>query len=189
MDAGFWHGVIGALWLFWLGYWIFNAFRVKKTRWRAPWPVELLHRVPLALAAVLLFAGHGYGFLSGRFLPQTVALGMLGTLIVALGLGFAVWARRHLGANWSAAVTLKEGHTLIRSGPYALVRHPIYSGMLLAVAGTVIAFGEWRDLLAFGLVLFALVVKARVEERGMRATFADYEHYRRETAALIPFVY
>ncbi len=101
----------------------------------------------------------------------------------------AVWARRCLGSNWSSVVTLKEDHALIRTGPYAHVRHPIYTGLLLAIAGTAVAFGEWRDLLAFAFTLFGLIYKAEVEERPMHETFAYYEPYRRESAALVPFIY
>lgn len=68
----------------------------------------------------------------------------LGLLMVICGLAFAVWARIHLGRNWSGTVTVKEDHELIRSGPYGIVRHPIYTGLLLAIAGTAIVFGEWR---------------------------------------------
>ena len=184
------HSVIAVLWIGWLAYWIMNAGKVKPTRWREPLRSQLLHRIPLFIAAALLFFGNARsGFLTGHFLPENALTDGIGTLMVALGFAFAIWARHRLGANWSSAVTLKEEHTLIRSGPYAIVRHPIYSGMLLAIAGTAIVFGQWRDLLAFGFALAGLIYKAHIEEQRMRATFSDYENYRRETAALIPFVY
>jgi protein-S-isoprenylcysteine O-methyltransferase Ste14 len=86
-------------------------------------------------------------------------------------------------------VVVKEDHALVRTGPYARVRHPIYSGLLLAFLGTAVAIGEWRGLVAVALAFVALVRKSAEEERRMRETFPDYEQYRRETAALIPLVY
>ena len=114
---------------------------------------------------------------------------MFGAVLVAAGLGFSIWARRHLGRNWSVSVVVKEDHTLVRSGPYARVRHPIYTGILLALVGTVVAIGEWRGLAALALALLAFAWKSRAEEERMRETFPEYEQYRRETASLIPFVY
>jgi protein-S-isoprenylcysteine O-methyltransferase Ste14 len=110
-------------------------------------------------------------------------------LLVVLGLAFAVWARIHLGRNWSGAVTVKDDHELIRTGPYGLVRHPIYSGLLLAVLGTAIAFGEWRSLLALGFLTIAFLFKLHREERFMSESFPDdYPRYRAEVPALIPFI-
>ncbi len=114
---------------------------------------------------------------------------MVGTALVLLGLAFTVWARVHLGRNWSGIVTVKQGHELIRSGPYRWVRHPIYTGLLLAFMGSAIALGQWRGVLAMLIVFAALWRKLRLEERWMIETFgAAYTAYRNEVAALIPFV-
>jgi protein-S-isoprenylcysteine O-methyltransferase Ste14 len=190
MNPVFWNATVAALWIAWLAYWMIISGNVKPTRWREPLRSQLLYRVPVLIAAVLLLSGNvGSGFLTGQFLPQTPLIGWLGTLMVAMGIALMVWARRCLGSNWSSVVTLKEDHTLVRSGPYRTIRHPIYAGLLLAIAGTVVALGAWRDLIALGFALFGLLYKARVEEKRMQETFADYEPYRRETAALIPFIY
>jgi protein-S-isoprenylcysteine O-methyltransferase Ste14 len=94
-----------------------------------------------------------------------------------------------LRANWSATVTVKQQHELIRSGPYAIVRHPIYSGILLAFIGSALARGQWRGVLALAIVIVALWRKMRLEERWMSETFGDeYQRYRARTAALIPFL-
>jgi protein-S-isoprenylcysteine O-methyltransferase Ste14 len=106
-----------------------------------------------------------------------------------IGLGFSALARAWLGRNWSAEVTVKDGHELVRSGPYALVRHPIYAGMLLALAGTALMVGKWRALIGLALVVVALLRKLTVEERFMTEQFGEvYAHYRAEVSALIPFL-
>jgi len=98
-----------------------------------------------------------------------------------------VWARVFLGANWSATVTIKQDHEIIRSGPYALVRHPIYSGLLLGMLGTAIAIGEMRGLV--GLVFLGWWLKLQTEEQFLVEQFGtQYLKYRQETKALIPFV-
>ena len=182
--------IIPWLWMAWLAYWIVAARNVKATRWNESFPARLLHLVPFFLAVVLLdipqllpsVAAH-------RVLPASVFITSLGAVIVATGLGFSAWARRHLGRNWSGMVTLKKDHSLIRTGPYKYIRHPIYTGILCGFLGTALAIGEWRGILAVVLVLVAFVRKLQVEEARMREIFPEYEQYRQGTAALIPFVY
>ena len=99
-------------------------------------------------------------------------------------------ARLHLGGNWSGTVTIKRGHTLVRTGPYAVVRNPIYTGLLVAALGTAIALGHLRDLAATGTLLALYLYKIRVEERFMTEQFSEqYLQYKRETKTLIPFVW
>jgi len=108
-------------------------------------------------------------------------------VVAALGLALTVWARMHLGANWSGTVTVKQDHELVRSGPYAWVRHPIYTGLLLMLAGTALALGEWRGVLALLIAFAALWRKLKLEERWMRETFGTaYDDYRRSVKALLP---
>jgi protein-S-isoprenylcysteine O-methyltransferase Ste14 len=170
--------------------WVLAARHVKATRWREPPMSRMVHRIPLALAIFLLSTKRGLpSILTERLLPPSPALGIVGIALVATGLAFAVWARWYLGTNWSSVVTLKEGHALVRTGPYRYVRHPIYSGLLLAVCGSAAVVGAGRGILALGLTIFALVYKSRVEEARMRDTFSEYDAYCRETAALIPFIF
>ncbi len=178
------------LWLAWLAYWIIAARNVKATRRREPYASRLGHGVLTILAAALLaFNRQPFEWLDARFLPETMVAYWLGLFMVAVGLAFAVWARVHLGRNWSGRVTVKEDHELIRTGPYGIVRHPIYTGMLFAILGTAIAFGEWRGLIAFGLLTASLILKLKMEERFMGETFGDqYARYRSEVPALIPFI-
>ena len=182
--------ILPVLWLAWLAYWWLSARNVKANRWREPLASQLVHRVPLLLAVVLLAAPRWMpGVLKTRFLPAGASVSVLGLVLVAAGLAFSVWARRHLGRNWSGSVVVKEDHSLIRTGPYHYVRHPIYTGLLLAFMGMAVTVGEWRGVLAFVLVFASLALKSRAEERRMREAFPEYEQYQRESAAIVPFVW
>ena len=128
-------------------------------------------------------------WLQHRFIPRTPAIAITAIVITLAGMAFAVWARVYLGSNWSSIPTIKEQHQLIRSGPYRLVRHPIYSGILLALVGTFLANGKVRGALAVILLWIGWLVKSRVEEEFMMRTFgAEYSEYRRTTGALFPRV-
>ena len=181
---------IATLWIGWLAFWIVAARYVKATRWRKSRASQLLYRVPLLLAAFLLAIPNLVPLaLTKHFLPPGTGAALLSTIGVALGLGLAIWARWHLGRNWSASITLKAGHSLVRTGPYRYLRHPIYAGLLLGLVGTAVAIGEWRGVLAVALALIAFVRKILVEETRMGETFSEYGQYRRQTAALIPFIF
>jgi len=182
--------LIPTLWVTWLVYWWLSARNVKPTRSRESLWAEVRHRGPLMLAALLLAAPRWVPrILTRRFLPVGWVFPLLGTVMLAAGLGFTVWARRHLGRNWSASVVVKEDHALVRTGPYRYVRHPIYSGILLAFLGMVVTIGEWRGLVAVVLAAVSFIVKSRAEERRMRETFPEYEEYARGTAAIVPYMY
>jgi protein-S-isoprenylcysteine O-methyltransferase Ste14 len=181
--------ILAALWLGWLAYWMISASGAKATARRESWQSRLAYNAPLGVAAVLLLSRKWASLLMARILPNTAALVFLGVVLTAAGLGFAIWARVVLGTNWSAEVTVKHDHELVRSGPYALARHPIYTGLTLAFLGTTIAVGEWRALLAMVIAVASFWYKLGLEERVMTETFGpDYEDYRRKVKALIPFV-
>ena len=179
-----------AMWLAYLGYWRVMSTNVKAAGQSEPMPSRLVRLVAMFCAAALLWLpGIPVPWLGERFLPTGAWCFWSGGAITATGLLFSLWARRRLGRNWSQAVTIKEDHELVTSGPYALVRHPIYSGLLLAFVGTALALGEWRGLLAVGLVFCVLLRKLRLEEKWMRRLFgASYETYSRRVAALVPYV-
>jgi protein-S-isoprenylcysteine O-methyltransferase Ste14 len=180
------------MWCAWALYWWITSTDVKTTARREAALSRWAHLGPMAVGAWLLLApGAAPWGLDARFLPAAGApIGFaVGALLTAAGLLFAVWARRHLGRNWSATVTLKEGHELVTSGPYALVRHPIYTGLLLAFAGSALALGEWRGVVAILVVFAALWRKLRLEERWMRERFGPaYASYSRRVKALVPFI-
>ncbi len=182
--------LIGILWFAWAVYWFVAARGVKQDRRQESALSRAGHIVPLGIAAWLLWAPVLPGrFLDGRFLPAAPATYWIGVAIVAAGLGFAIWARNVLGRNWSGVVTVKQDHELIRSGPYRYVRHPIYTGLLLAFVGSAVARGEWRGVLAVLIAFAALWRKLKLEEQWMIETFGDaYLRYRAEVRALIPFL-
>jgi len=177
-----------ALWLAWACYWWLGARRTKATERHEPLASRLLHLVPLALVVALLFSERvPLPWLARRFLPWAPWQFAVAAAITAAGLAFTVWARRHLGRNWSATVTIKQDHELIDSGPYALVRHPIYTGLLLAIAGSGFARDDWRGVIAVLLAWAALWRKLRFEERWMRERFGErYAAYCRRVPALVP---
>lgn len=175
--------VFGVCWAaFWL-YWIVAAFSMK--RGRKPWSRELRIRAVLLVVVIVLvragvFRGHGV-----HSDPLRAGIGLV---LFLLGLGFAVWARVHIGRNWGTPMTQKHEPELVTSGPYHLVRHPIYSGIMLAGAATAVALG-WSWLVPTLLAGSYFVYSAVVEERFLTEQFPDaYPAYRRSTKMLVPFV-
>lgn len=179
-------------WIATAAIWFLGAFTSKRTLLRQGGSYRWLELVAVVLSFSLLFNHRRFSFgpLGARFLPQFPALPWIGLAIDALGCGFAIWARFWIGRNWSSDITLKEDHELMRSGPYGIVRHPIYSGLAMAILGTAVGIGEVRGLLALALAVAAWRHKANQEERLMVQQFgAAYESYRREVKGLIPFVW
>jgi len=182
--------LIPALWLAWAIYWVAVAGDVKETRWRETPSARLVYLVPITLAALLLGVPDIWpDVLHERLWPHAWTPYWIGVVLVAAGLLFAVWARVHLGRNWSGGVTVKEDHALVRSGPYRIVRHPIYTGLILAFLGSAIALGQWRGVASVLLAFLSFTLKSRSEEVQMAENFPDYAQYRREVAALVPFIF
>jgi protein-S-isoprenylcysteine O-methyltransferase Ste14 len=144
----------------------------------------------MAAAFWLLFTRNPQlGPFSWAIFPDVPLVHYSGLVLTCAGLALAVWARLLLGRNWSAIVTIKQDHTLVRSGPYHWVRHPIYSGLLLAMLGTAICFGELRGLVAVGIGLIGFWLKSRLEEAFLIEQFGpEYAEYQKEVKALIPAV-
>jgi len=178
---------INALWLLFGLYWIVSAFKLKKTKRRESWSQRFRYVLPLLVAFYLLRPEAHYGLLGARFVPASDAAAWVGVALTGAGVAIAIWARWHLGANWSGVVTLKEGHELIRSGPYRTIRHPIYTGILVALLGTAVAAGEVRGLLAVAIAWLSFYTKARREESFLTQEFGDcFAEHTKRTGMFLP---
>ena len=177
-------------WIFAGIVWLIAALFTKRTVRTEPPSSRLVQLGCAVLSVILLSFGRlPWGPLGIRVIPRSFFLGNAGLALTIFGIAFAIWARFYLGRNWSGRVTLKEDHELIRTGPYAIVRHPIYTGFLVALTGTVIAIGEIRAILALAIVAAGLHYKSKTEERFMSEKFGErYATYRREVKSLIPYV-
>jgi protein-S-isoprenylcysteine O-methyltransferase Ste14 len=181
--------LVGGLWFAWAVYWLASSIRIKAAVRRESMAARLAHVIPLVVGGVLIgWRDMPWGALNLRLWPHSLLAYGIGLALLVAGLAFAVWARVHLGRNWSGSVTVKEGHELIRSGPYAYVRHPIYTGLITAVLGTAIISGTLRAALGLVIITVSLVRKLRTEEAFMRDTFpGEYRRYCAQVPALVPF--
>lgn len=179
--------VIGLCWVTFLVVWLASAMFVKRTVERSFGWARLL-----VLVILFAFAGmsHWAPWLQRVMWPRTAAIGSAAASLTIAGLAVAVWARATLGGNWSGAIALKEGHELIQRGPYAHVRHPIYSGVLLMCLGTAVAAARPAGFVVLAVTAVLLVLKARDEEQLMIRHFPDaYPGYRERVKALIPGIW
>ena len=178
------------LWLVFIAVWIVMASSGKAVAERESIYSRLSHYLPLALAIYLFAAPHvPVAALNDRFAPLALWPVQLGAALTFAGIAFAIWARMRIAGNWSSDVTLKHDHELIVAGPYRWVRHPIYTGILLALIGSALALDEWRGVLAVALAGAAFWRKLKIEEAVMRRQFGEaYARYAKRVPALIPFV-
>ncbi|MBJ7599205.1 isoprenylcysteine carboxylmethyltransferase family protein [Candidatus Nephthysia bennettiae] len=180
--------VVELLWLGFILYWLVAARRTASTRVREGVASSLVSNAALVLGALLLLgSAFPLGPLDARWVPAHWWVLGIGAVLTAAGLGLAVWARRHLGRNWSAQPSLKLDHQLIQTGPYAVIRHPIYSGILLALLGTALYLGQYRALLGLALFVAGLWWKARREEALLVTQFGDdYQRHRLRAGMFLP---
>jgi protein-S-isoprenylcysteine O-methyltransferase Ste14 len=168
---------------FWV-YWLVAAFSTK--RGHIPWSRELRIRAVLVVIVIVLVR---FGVFRGHGLHTDPWRAGVGLVLFTLGLGFAIWARVHIGRNWGAPMTQKDEPELVTSGPYHLVRHPIYSGILVAGVGTTVAL-SWVWLIVVGLAGVYFLYSATVEERYLTEQFPEtYPDYKRSTKMLVPFIF
>ena len=176
-----------ALWVFWL----FASLATKRSVRTQSVGSRFVQHVPVILAFFLLFGRNAWPYwLRQRVFPKADTTPLwVGLALTAAGIGFAILARLWIGRNWSSSVTIKEKHELIQTGPYRLVRHPIYSGLLLAFLGTAIVHGELRGFVGFPLAVLGWGFKLRLEESFMVQQFGNsYLDYKQRVKALVPFV-
>ena len=187
MRMAFFPAAYVTLWLILAAYWIYCARGNKRTAYRLNPTWRILAIVSLLVLALAF--NELPAFFNQRIYSPGVATKWTGVALGAAGVAFAIWARRTLGKNWSGNPTIKEGHELVINGPYRLVRHPIYTGFLLLIVGTLMGGGKVSDLLILGLACAAGWVKVRIEESLMMRQFPEaYAAYRERTKALIPFI-
>jgi len=185
-----------ALWVLWLLYWLISArHRADGTGsagvWREGAGSRLVHLSFMLAVAILLTRNDlPFAFLSLRVWPHALGLDLLGLALQLAGLGFTVWARQVLGKNWSARITTADTQALIATGPYRRVRHPIYTGVLTALAGTAVMLGTVRGFAAVALATVAFSLKIRREEAALRGRFGDaYVAYAQAVPAVWPHLF
>jgi protein-S-isoprenylcysteine O-methyltransferase Ste14 len=181
-------GIISVAWLVFALYWLWAARDVKQTRRNQPARERLVHVLWMAAAFYLLYRSDPrFGLLNNRFVPDSKWIAGLGAALTVTGVAFAIWARRHLGKYWSAEITIRHEHQLIRTGPYSRIRHPIYTGLLLAIFGTALAVGEYRALLALALFGIGWARKAKTEELFLEQEFGSaFDEHKRRTGFFLP---
>lgn len=179
---------IGALWLIWLVSWLAAALWADPAAKRAGFQAEFRYRSVAIAGTILLFIpAHGYYGRLRLWIPN-LAEAWLCVALIAVGLAFAWWARLHLGRLWSGTVTAKAGHHVVDTGPYGLVRHPIYTGLLLAILATMAAKGTVWGIAGAALLTIGIVIKARLEEEFLRGELgAAYDDYSGRVPMLVPF--
>ena len=179
------------LWGCWVISWWFAALTSHPTIKHAGLASELSHRFLTVVGVVLLFGLYMSPYEIDHRFWRTLT-GMGGWAMVALtiaGFGFSWWARLHLGRLWSASVTRKLDHHIVDTGPYAIVRHPIYTGIAIAAVATALVSGSPSSLVGAALIIAGFYVKARIEERFLREELgpAAYDVYAGRVPMLVPF--
>jgi protein-S-isoprenylcysteine O-methyltransferase Ste14 len=180
--------VSGALWIAFVSYWGAAASKAAPTKSSESAESRRLHTRLLNSSFLILFLP--IPGLRWRFVPDATSVACAGLFAQAAFFALAVWARRHLGRNWSGAITVAEDHQLVRSGPYRVLRHPIYTAMLGMFIGAAIVYGQLHALIAVVVIAGAYARKIRLEEQNLRGVFGPaYDDYRRHSWALVPGVF
>jgi protein-S-isoprenylcysteine O-methyltransferase Ste14 len=183
-----WRELIDIPWIIFVVYWAVAALRTRRAERRESAASRYSVMVLLWTGYTLIFFGEkGLGILNEPMVAHNRVFAMTGVVLTWLGIGLALWARWHLGQYWSGRVTIKEGHELIRTGPYAHLRHPIYSGLDLATIGTALVINRWGCAVGVVLVIVAYWIKARKEEAMLSIRFgAAFQEHCRRTGFLFP---
>jgi protein-S-isoprenylcysteine O-methyltransferase Ste14 len=183
-----WRILIDIPWFAFIAYWLISAFNTKRTEKREALVARYGVMFVEVVGFVFLFKeSAGIGVLGQQVFNRSYASGVIAVALTWAGIALAIWARVHLGQYWSGRITIKEDHKLIRTGPYARLRHPIYSGLDLAVTGSAIAIDRWRCVAGVCVIILGFWIKAKREEAMLEKQFgADFEEHRRHTGFLFP---
>ena len=186
--------IILILWLAFFVFWVVFALEAKRSVHDGSWWKGVLFRLILIVAILLPLGALRFGNLLGKVGSyetgsSRIVLGSIGVFLCVSGMALAILARVYIGRNWGMPMSRREDPKLVTTGPYAFVRHPIYTGMLLAVLGTVLVSGiPWLITLVFICAYF--VYSAKTEEKHMLQQFPkEYPEYRKRVKALIPFIW
>jgi protein-S-isoprenylcysteine O-methyltransferase Ste14 len=181
--------LIALIWLGWVISWVAASFWSGRTKSHVRTRNSWVYRLPILLGAILLSAWAPGTLLNTPLYDPGNAGTYLLAIVVLLGISFTWWARIHLGRFWSNAITRKEDHSIVESGPYGLVRHPIYTGLILAILATGAAVATVASLLGAVLISFGEWQKARMEERFLSAELGAeaYRAYSRRVPMIVPF--
>jgi len=179
------------VWIAFLVYWQIKAINTKTTQRLEPLASRMLRVIVFGIVIALFSTTRiPLPWLYIQLWPQGLWPFWIGAAVTVGGILFAVWAREHLGRNWSRSVTIKQDHELIKTGPYSVVRHPIYTGILAGFLGMAIAVSQVRGFIGFVLIFLVLWAKFRMEEQWMRSQFGEtYAEYAHQTAALVPYIF
>ncbi len=182
--------IISACWGIFIVVWLLAAIVTKRTVYRESRAQRYGYTIPILIGCYLLFRGYRLPYpFNVQIIPHTGALLVATSILCVCGVGFCFWARAVLGRNWSGTVTLKENHELIVRGPYRLVRHPIYTGLLAMVVATAIQLGHLGGIIGLILIFVSFWIKSSHEEEVMRNQFPDqYPAYRERVKRIIPFI-
>jgi protein-S-isoprenylcysteine O-methyltransferase Ste14 len=187
----FQHNPLAVIWFFFGLFWMLPGIFGKRTIQKQTSRSRFLQLALLVGTYVLMAVPDlGWGLLNQSVVPTGRTASAVGYGLLLGGMSFAGWARIFLGGNWSSNVTLKKDHTLVRTGPYRIVRHPIYTGLLVALLGTAVALGPLRCFLGVILAAVAWKIKSITEELFMVQQFGDqYTRYRMQVKALVPYIW
>lgn len=180
--------LVACIWIIFIAYWIISSIHMKKTRIRRNGMLGgWIPRISLLIIILILWM---VPYFSRIIVQEIMSLQIIGLAIFIFGIIVAIWARRTLGSNWSSNLEIKQEHELITTGPYRLVRHPIYTGVIIGLMGTFLVFGKLNILILLVIISAGMIARARIEDGLMEKQFPDkYPDYKRRVKSLIPYVF
>ena len=183
-----WRYLIEGPWIVFAAYWAIGALKTRRTTKKESFAARYGIMFIEVIGFVLLFDQDAdVGVLGQRVFHSSRTIAFTGVALIWAGIALALWARWHLGQYWSGRITIKEDHRLIRTGPYARLRHPIYSGLDLAVIGSALAIDQWRCVAGVFVIILGFWIKARREEAMLTAQFGtEFQEHRQHTGFLLP---